>query len=320
MILNNTASFFELAEQAHSFCISSHISQDADNIGSQLALYWYLKSLGKDVEIYNADPVPSKFSFLSGSGDITSVEPAKKFDVLVIVDSSNPSRLGWENAPKAARKIINIDHHRDNSHFGDVNIVSTDAAATCQIIARLFEENSISYPPAVADALYAGLLADTGGFQFENTTAELLRDAATVIDRGADNTGVYKRLFANKSVNALRLRSEVWGTLAFYGENRIAVMTLDRNRIDELGADNGDTEGLADMAKNGDGVEVAMLLKYDASVIHCSLRSSGRVDVGAIAATIPGGGGHSCAAGCDITGKPLSQAREMIINMVKEAL
>ncbi|ERP32145.1 DHH family phosphoesterase [Chitinivibrio alkaliphilus] len=318
MTWNNLVS---LIEKNSRFCITSHVSQDADNIGSQLAMYWLLRDyFKKEVVLYNTDPVPKKFLFLSEAADIESTLPEESFDTLVVLDSSNLSRLSWENVTTTYTSCINIDHHRDNSHFGTVNIVDETAAATCQILTQLFEGAGLSYPSWVANALYAGILADTGGFQFENTSPTLLRDAALLLERGADGVSIYRGLFAAHSIQALRLRAEVWSTLEFYENGRIAVMTVDEKRIDELGADRGDTEGMADIAKNTRGVEVGILIKQKKDHIHFSFRSQGAIDIGAVAATVPGGGGHCCAAGCSFTQTPLDEAKSCMIERIAGVL
>ena len=310
----------KLISDNNSFCISSHVSHDADNVGSQLSFYWYLKSIGKDVRIYNTDILPSKFSFLTNSNLISNDEPTDNFDVLVVLDSSNISRTAWENSVDISKYIIDIDHHRDNSLFGTVNAVDTTAAATCQIIYHFFVDNSIDFPNYVADALYAGILADTGGFQFNNTTSEILRIGADLIDRGADSTDIYKRLFATFSIGGLKLRSAIWSTLSFYGNHKIGVVSMAQSMVKEYCADRGDTEGMSDLTLTAEGVEVGLFIKYDDDSVHFSLRSAGRVDVGAIAASVPGGGGHSCAAGCTIEGMSFEEARDTIISRVLEVL
>jgi phosphoesterase RecJ-like protein len=132
----------QLISENHTFCISAHVSHDADNVGSQLALYWYLKSLGKSVTIYNTDLLPKKFRFFVNSDKIESVKPSEKFDVIAVLDSSNMGRTSWDDIENCADSFINIDHHRDNSLFGTVNAVDIAAAATCQIIYRFFAENN----------------------------------------------------------------------------------------------------------------------------------------------------------------------------------
>lgn len=313
-------SLFDCIHKNQSFCISAHRSPDADSVGSQLAMFWYLTSLGKEVTIYDSDPLPSKFAFLQNAEKVTADVPTQKFDVLIVLDSSNLSRIGWDNASEAAHTIIDIDHHRDNSRFGDISIVDDTAAATCQILYEIFRDSGIEIPSFVADALYAGILADTGGFQFENTTSTVLRDAAELIDLGASNYKIYKELFSSLSVQGMQIRAEIWSSLEYHADGKVGVMFLDESRLKVIGADKGDTEGMSDIAATGRGVEVGMLIKKSPQGVHFSLRSSGRVDVGSLATLFPGGGGHSCAAGCTTTDMGIEEARDFMLSKVKEVL
>lgn len=314
------SSLWDCIDKNQTFCISAHQSPDADSVGSQLAMFWYLTSLGKDVTIYDSDPLPAKFSFLTNADKISSVEPTEKFDVLIVLDSSNLSRIGWDNATDFAKAIIDIDHHRDNSRFGDISIVDDTAAATCQILYELFRDKGIELPVFVADALYAGILADTGGFQFENTTSTVLRDAAELMDLGASNYSIYKSLFSSLSIQGMQIRAEIWASLEYHLDGRVGVMYLDESRLAEIGADKGDTEGMSDVATTGRGVEVGMLIKKSTQGVHFSLRSSGRVDVGTLAAVLPGGGGHSCAAGCSTMEMSVTEARDFMLSKIAEVL
>jgi len=221
-----------LIAESNSFLICSHVSHDADNIGSQLSFFWYLQSLGKDVEIFNVDTVPRKFQFYKNVDKISNVEPTRRFDVFAMLDSSNPARSGWDKATTIADKMIDIDHHRDNSLFGTVSCVDPTAAATCQIIYRFFKENNIDFPEYVAEALYGGILADTGGFQFDNTSPEIFEIAADLSRRGVNTAKVYKKLYASNSIAGLTVRSIVWSTLKFYENNRVGIMVLEEGILD----------------------------------------------------------------------------------------
>lgn len=310
----------KLIDANQTFLVTSHVNPDGDAVGSQLAFYWYLTSLGKEVTLYNADPLPSKFYFFEGSQNFTSETPAEKYDVLCILDASNPTRVGWEGVMESAAAVVDIDHHRDNSNFGDVNIVDPAAAATCQIIYQLFTDNGVDYPAHVAQSLFNGILSDTGGFAFSNTDEELLRIGADLISRGADNVLAFKKLFASYSIQGLQLRAKIWSTLAFYAEQKIGAMHMDLRLIDELGADKGDMEGIANMAMSAEGVEVGVFMKYSEEEVRFSLRSIGNVDVGALAQTYEGGGGHRNAAGCSSFGKSPMDALEELVAKIEAVL
>jgi bifunctional oligoribonuclease and PAP phosphatase NrnA len=303
-----------------SFLISSHLSLDGDCVGSELAFSWYLVSLGKKAVIYNQDPVPAKFAFLRDAGRIsTGVPPSGGFDALAVLDCSNPRRLGWDPGALSDLPSVNIDHHRDNTRFGTVNIVDTHASATGALICRFFRDERIDFPPHVAEALYAAILTDTGGFRFPNTTAAILRTCAELADKGADPSKVYEKIYASHSATALLLQSRVWSTLAFYLDGKVCCMEMPLALLDELGAPYSDSEGLADCTITGSDVEVGILIKYTETETHFSLRSKGSVDVGRIAQKIKGGGGHSSAAGCTIM-LPHGAAFEQMLSIVRQEL
>jgi bifunctional oligoribonuclease and PAP phosphatase NrnA len=306
-------------ERHESFCISSHLSLDGDCVGSQIAFCWYLRSLGKKVVVYNKDPLPAKFLFLRDAAVISTTKPVSPFEVLVVLDCSNPSRLGWDMGAMKDRPIIDIDHHRDNTSFGTVNIIDSKASATGQILYRFFVENGIDFPSHVAEALYAAILTDTGGFRFPNTNTTVLGICADLAARGANPSLIYENIYASHSLPGLMLHSKVWSTLKYHCDGRVSTMELPGSLVAELGAVPSDSEGMADYTITAGDVEVGMLIKHYDAESHFSLRSKGRIDVGKIAQKIPGGGGHSSAAGCTIK-LPFGPALEQMLGIVKEAL
>ena len=311
----------KIIAENHSFLISSHENQDGDSVGAQLALYKYLKTLKKDVSIFNKDKVPQKFHFFEDCGAISDVLPKRKFDVLALLDCSNPQRCGIENIEtEFADKIINIDHHRDNPMFGDVNCVDINSAATCRILYDFFTENKISYGGEIADYLLGGIMTDTGGFQFNNDSGELYLVANDLINHGADNKMLFKKLFASNTIAALKIRAKVWETLTFYANNRISVISMPKSLISDFGADNSATEGMSNAVLGGEGIEVGIFVRYDDNETHFSLRSSGRIDVGEIAATCDVGGGHKFAAGATTKNIQWEQALEDLIEKIEEKL
>ena len=309
----------EIINAHHSFLISSHMSLDGDSVGSQLSFYWYLSSLGKDVVMYDHDPVPAKFQFLRNSNLITTVNQSNVFDVLVILDCSNPGRLGWDISTVQVKKVINIDHHRDNTRFGSINIIETGAAATAELIYQHFIHCGLEIPSFVAEALYAAIMTDTGGFRFSNTNSRVLKTCADLADRGTDCARVYEQIYASHSQNALLLQSRIWSTLRFYLQGKVCCMELHLSILKELGAQYSDSEGMADHTITAEGVEVGIMAKHTEQETHFSLRSKGKIDVGKIAQKIHGGGGHSSAAGCTIN-LPYQHALAQMLTIIEKEL
>lgn len=303
----------------NSFLISSHENQDGDNIGSQLAFYKYLKSLGKEVFVYNKDKVPQKFEFFEDCKIISDVVPKQKFDVLVILDSSNPNRCGIKDIEKRFAKIVvNIDHHRDNTMFGDVNCVDTKSAAVCKILYDFFTENNISYGCDIANFLLCGIMTDSGGFQFSNDDGSLYLAARDLIEKGADNKMLFKKLFASNTIPAMKIRAKIWETMKFYANDKICVISMPKKLLSDFGADNSATDGMANMVLGGEGIEVGIFVRYDDKETHFSFRSAGTVDVGEIAATCDIGGGHKFAAGATMHTPNWEKSVENIIQKIEE--
>lgn len=308
-----------LIAQNKSFLLSSHVNSDGDSIGSTLALYWYLASLHKDVAIYHIDKVPNKFRFLRNIEKISSTLPQTSYDIFIILDASNPARLGWDINNITFSSLINIDHHRDNFNGGDLNLVNHEAAATCQILYMFFQNLSIPYPEYVAESLYTGILSDTGGFHFSNTTSNILRICADLADQGADCTNIYRSIYSSFSSAGLMLRAKIWAGLEFHFNNRVSIMALSTEEFENSGADRGDIEGMSDQALTAEEAEIGIFIKHNPTCTHFSLRSKGNIDVGKIAQTIPGGGGHTCAAGCTLN-LPITKAKPKMLEIIKKEI
>ena len=307
---------------AHStYVIASHQGPDGDCIGSELALHWYLTSLGKHARIVNSGPIPDKFKFLDPHGLVEQSDVPPVADVLVICDSSNLSRQGWAALDPAAYKaIINIDHHRDNSLFGTVNYVDGDVAATGVLLCRFFTGIKVEFPPAIAAVLYTAIMTDTGAFRFSNTTAEVLEICADLIRRGAQSAELYKQVYASWSAAGVLLKARIWSSMQFYSNNRVCSVEYPLDLIKALGATYGDAEGMADCTVLATSVQVGILIKYQPAETHFSLRSNGTVDVGQIAALmVPGGGGHRNAAGCTLK-IPLEEAKARLLSLIEQEL
>ena len=308
-------------ESNSSFLISSHLSLDGDCVGSQLAFLWYLQSLGKKAKCFCVDPLPQKFAFLENSGLISTELPKEKFDALMILDCSSVSRLGWDVGNSGINTIINIDHHRDNTNFGtdNLNFIDSTAAAAGEIIFSFFKECNIDFPKHVAESLYAAIMTDTGGFRFSNTTSKVLSVCAQLIDKGADCSGIYDKVYSSHTKQALVLQSRIWSSLAFHLDGKICSMDMPMSILKETGSQYSDSEGMADNTITAIGAEVGIMTKHTPEETHFSLRSRGKVDVGRVAQKIPGGGGHSCAAGCTIK-LPYKEAMEQMLAILAKEL
>ncbi len=274
--------------------VVGHIKPDGDDVGSVLALTEALRNRGVDADILIADEVGEKFRFLPLAAEIRRELPDKEYDTLFFVDLSTKNRAGdieWPNVP-----IVNIDHHVSNPGYADELYLRPEAAAVGEMLTELFLAWQWTITPTMAQALYMAISTDCGFFKYANTTAQTLRMAAELIERGA-----MPQLVANRTEElpkaALTVLPKVMDTLTFAEGNRMNYMVMDEEAM-RHGRDYVDT--YLDLARNIQGVELILQFKYaEPQKTYVSFRSKDIVDVSALAAQF-GGGGHMRAAGCTV--------------------
>lgn len=302
--------------QARSVLVLTHYRPDGDAIGSQLALGLALRREGKDVALWNDDPVPAKFRFLTGSQLIrTPPRRAMSFDVVVAVDSSTRSRLGTGVERVAPRpRLINIDHHVSNEGYGDLNWVEPKAAATGMLVYQLLQGARWSLDRDIATALFVAISTDTGSFSYGNTTAESLQMAAHLVASGVDVGAVTRQVYESYPCARLHLLQRVLADLKIVHHGRLAYYWVTNEMLDETRAKREDIEGVIDYARSIDSVVVAILFEELAEPgrVRVSFRSKDRrVSVDTIASQF-GGGGHAEAAGARLEGRPAWVERRVI--------
>jgi len=198
--------------------------------------------------------------------------------------------------------ILNIDHHHDNTRFGTVNLVVPEASCTAEIVWRLAKDLGAEVTPRIADALYTGLVTDTGKFMYENTTSEAHRMAAELIEAGVDPHEVYRRLYEDLPFRRLQLLQRALAGVERQDGGSMTVGHLTKQDYEETGGQENDSEGVVDQLRAVEGTAVAVLVRDlladdRQGLRKVSLRATdGRVDVSRIAREF-GGGGHPQAAG-----------------------
>jgi phosphoesterase RecJ-like protein len=286
------------------FLLTTHEGPDGDALGSLLAMQGILEQLGKDSVMFLAAkefPLPVEYRFLPLT-DVFHEPPADVVDrVLVFLDCGNIDRMPVSFLQRAGAQVLNIDHHHDNTRFGSVNVVDTDASCTAQIVFEISKRLGIELTPELASALYVGLVTDTGRFMYENTDAAAHRMAAELIELGVDVDDTYRRLYERVPIEKLKLIARALEKVERYDDGRLAITYIDAGDYEATGAGEVLTEGIIDLIRALDGASVAAVIrdKTDGgrSARKVSLRSAdGTVDVSAIARQ-HGGGGHRRAAG-----------------------
>ncbi|WP_244163245.1 DHH family phosphoesterase [Paenibacillus pectinilyticus] len=305
-------------EQHDDFLVVSHIQPDGDAASSTYATGWILSRLGKSFTMINEGAMPSKFSFLEGSKhiiDYSEQAPERLFQTIISVDCADFSRMGRISTLFDEQvQLLNIDHHPTNDQFGTCHLIKHDAAATVQILYDLAIHMNLQPDVTFGECIYTGLLTDTGGFRYSNTTSVVMKIGATMLELGVQGADIAEHVLERMTYAQIVLLQKALSTLSFAYDRKLAWLAVSLADLELTGASSDDLDGLVNYPRNVEGVEVGMLIKEKAAgVIKVSLRSSGLVDVAAIAQSL-GGGGHVRASGCTIHGT----LDEAIARMVQE--
>lgn len=311
----------EFIETKDGFLLSTHVNPDGDGIGSILGLTGILRKLGKKYSIILQDPPQNKLSFLARIGEIRVYDESMvgelSFDTAIIVDAPSlervgrPARLLPENAA-----VLNIDHHVSNQRFASCNLIAPEAAASVQIIGGIFAGMDIKPDRDSAQALYAGLCVDTGRFRFSNTSPEVFRFAARLLEAGARPDEAADWLYYDRSPATLEGLSKVIASIELNMGGKVASAYLDNEFLSSTAGKAMDTEGFVNYPLSINGVEVAFLIQeYEKGQTRLSLRSKTKFDVNKLAGLFDGGG-HPRASGCRMEGDAQS-VKTKILDAIK---
>jgi phosphoesterase RecJ-like protein len=301
------------------FLITTHENPDGDALGSLLATKLALDQLGKDAVMYltGVVPLPREYVFMELASLRRGTLPADAAErVLVAVDCAKADRLGTDSDLIARAPLtIDIDHHHDNTRFGDVNLIVPDASSTGEVLSDVFRELGVGLTPEIAEALYIALVTDTGRFQYTNTTPKALRLAADLVESGADVHRIFQGVYESVEFAKLKLLARALDRAAVYEGGALVVSFLLRTDFREVGAAEPYSEGIIDYLRAVEGAEMAVLIREpprsDGPTRRVSLRSSiDELDVSAIARK-SGGGGHRQAAGFS-SELPIEQITEFV--------
>ena len=301
-------SAIKVLKEGCQFALVAHVMPDGDTIGSSLSLMGVLKESGKGVDMYCHDDPPSNLGFLQGIHEFRKhIDNDIVYDAVICLDCSDESRLGACAALlNNAGCSVNIDHHVTNTKYADINIVDPKASSTAELVFNLIEEFSNKTPSLpVCEAIYTGIVTDTGGFQFSNTTSAAHRIAARLIEYGVDVDRLTRLIYKNIPLSKIRLLGIVLNSLEMYMDNTVAFLTVTRSMIKKAGFtdvnyNDSNTEGLINYAIDINGVECAVMFKeLDENTTKVGFRTKSRIDA-SVLATMFDGGGHAKAAGCTI--------------------
>lgn len=306
----------ENLQAAHSVLVTSHIRPDGDAIGSSLGLALALLDAGKQVQVVLSDGLPASFGHLPG-GNLIKTRAEGKVDLIVCVDCSDLKRVGKALDGYRTPDIV-IDHHSTNGAFGIVNLIDPEAVATASVLLRYLRSWGFNITAPIADNLMTGLVTDTLGFRTANTTPECLRQAAELLELGADMSTLYflslvRRTFPaakywGKGLNGLQLSDRiVWTSLTL----------ADRNTSGYTGNDDADLINVVSSIEDADIAIIFVEQNENNTKISWRGLKPG-IDVAQIAQQF-NGGGHKAAAGADVSGS-LDEIRQRVLDITREAL
>ena len=315
MTLDN---IIEEINNAESIVILTHENPDGDAIGSSLALYNGLKQIGKDADLIIPE-FPQTFEFLKNSKEVKKEGKTEKYDLAIALDCGDIKRLdGFAKYFEDANVRISIDHHSANTMFADYNFVNPMAPACCQILVTVLEALGIEIDKEIGACLLTGIITDTGGFKYSGVTSETFEFAAELLNKGVNVSNIYKKVLQTLSKPSFELRRKAMNRLEFLEEGKIAFTYTTLKDEEETMAGSNSHDGIVEMGRDIEGVEISIFLREKEDGYKISLRSNEYVNVSDVCLMF-GGGGHIHAAGCNVN-MSIEQAKEKIVNQIKMQL
>ena len=283
------------------FVIASHIRPDGDAIGSQLAMAFALRQIGKSARVVSRDPAPPVLLDFPGVSDIEVVDRVDDTaDAVIVMESGDLTRTGVAGLDRGF--IINIDHHVGNTMYGAVNWFDVSAAACGEMVFELLRELPVPLTYEIAVHVYVAILTDTGSFHYSHISPRTFDICRQCVEAGVHPPTVAGSIFDSNSLGRLRLFGAVLSTMEIDPSGQIAIIAVDRRLVETCGGTYDDTEGLVNLPLTVKDIQAVVFFKeVDTDDWRISLRSKGSVDVHAVAVDF-GGGGHKNASGCGALG------------------
>lgn len=328
-VIGDRRTVWDVLRSATSIILTSHVRPDGDGIASEMALSSIMMKLGKKVAVINQDVTPEIYTWLPGTGSIIQlnsgngndggIPDGREYDLAVLLDCSDPSRIGGVyDIIKKAKKIISIDHHMTTDPLGADSYIDTDASSIGEIIYNLVPEIDALLDRDIATCIYTSIMTDTGSFAYSNTTAEVFRIISRMMDFGADPSHCNSMVYNNRRLEHFRLLGLVLQLMELDGTGTILYVILPRDVYNQTGARDEDNEGILEILKGLRKIElIIMLRQLDDERLKCSLRAMGGVDCNHLA-KMYGGGGHLKASGFIIDGDVSTRGPSIVKRIVEE--
>ena len=306
------------------FIITSHINAEGDAIGSELAILYLIRQLGKNAIVVSSDPIPDRYKFLPGADKIISADNGRPegYENIIVTDCPTIERSGKVAPLISESKVkINIDHHISNVNFGDFNWVNPDASSCGEMVFNLYREMDLNINEEIATMLYVAILTDTGSFRYDATTPKTHQIASELLKLGVHPSRIAEMVFERKNLGDIELLSKALSTITITGNGKIAYMHVTRKMLNDTNTTPDRTDGFVNFARAIDGAEISLFFREDLEdvrMVHIGFRSKGRVNVNILASKF-GGGGHPKASGCLIKGT-IEEVTKKVLKVAKEFL
>ena len=310
----------ELIERSSNIAVLCHINSDGDALGSAFALTRFLKKRGKSVQCFLEERPGRDLEFMGDDYKVYCGEDEGSYDLCIAVDCGDKSRLGARAALfQNADATVNIDHHKTNTGFADINLVKPDYSATSQIIAELMFGSGYELDSEIARLLYIGIMSDSGCLKFSNTTPKTVRTVADLMGYGFDHSETARLLFDSCSLEYTMLKGYIMQNVESYADGMIRLVQSTSALLEKFGISDADASNLVNVPRSIEKTEIAIEVKERSGKIKVSLRSNGAAEVDRIASRF-GGGGHLRAAGATLEGYTLKDAKEAVLNAAFDEL
>lgn len=313
-------------KKAKKILVNCHRSPDADSVGSSLSMYSALLAMGKEVKVVCPDNLGDDLKFLPFSDKVEKIDFSKfdfsVFDLLLILDSGSVNMVTKKKdvvLPKI--RTVVIDHHITNEKFGDINLVKSDVSSTAEIIYLLFEDWEVLIEKEIAQNLLAGIIADTGVFEFPNVTTRTLAIAQKLMEKGGDREEIIFNIFKSVPFEKIKFWGEIIRRMEFDSEHKFVWSAVSNATFKELGAPVSAKESAATIfAPAVKDTDFGMVMvEEEKGILSISLRGRTDFDVSKIAKKL-GGGGHISAAGAKVYEKDFDTAVIKVLETARKVV
>ena len=306
-------------QKAEKIVILTHESPDGDAVGSSLAMKLIIEKLEKTADVIIPE-YSRLFNFLPSAEAIMTDSEIKNYDLAISVDCATLKRMAKKEYFENAKSTIVIDHHGSNTMYGDLNYVNPASPACCEVLAGMLKYYEIDITKDIGTCLMTGIITDTGGFRHVGITPETFEFTADLIRLGVDVPDIYKRTLNTKTRANFELSKKVMDRMEILEDGKVTFTYMNKKDEEEVGAEPGDHEGLVEIGRDIEGIEVSIFIrqKENEEAYKISMRSGNKVNVSDICFLF-GGGGHPRAAGALIQGN-VDQVKEKLMKEVRKAL